>query len=341
MDVLVIGGTGLISTGIVRQLVEAGHDVVAYHRGETTTSLPDAVEHVYGDRTASDAFEAQMADLDVDCVIDMVCFRPAAARSAISAFEGRIDQFVFCSTESVHRRPFESIPIDEGAPRRPPTTEYGANKTRCEDLFVEAHENGAFETTIIRPWATYGDEGPILHTFGDGTYYIDRIRRGKPIVVHGDGSSVWGPCHRDDVARAFVNAVGTERAFGETYLVTSEEPVSWRRYHQRVADALDAPDPELVTIPTEVLRAVAPDRTSLLEDFLQYSAVFDNSKARTDLGFEYTIDWETGVRRTVARLEERDQIQDSDEVPFDDRLIERWRTARDDFVTGFTERESE
>lgn len=227
------------------------------------------------------------------------------------------------------------MPVTEDAPRRPPTTEYGADKARCEDILMEAHGDGAFETTILRPWQTYGEGSSILHTFGDGTYYIDRIRRGKPIVVHGDGSGVWGPCHRDDVARAFVNAVGNERAFGETYLVTSDENMSWRRYHRRVADALDAPEPELVTIPTDVLRAVAPDRTAHLEDFLQYSAVFDNSRARRDLGFEYTIDWETGVRRTVEWLEERDRIRDSDEVEFDDRLIERWRDARDDFVAAF------
>ncbi|MDJ1433254.1 NAD-dependent epimerase/dehydratase family protein [Halostagnicola sp. A-GB9-2] len=335
MDVLVIGGTGLISTGIVRQLVAAGHGVTAYHRGETTTPLPDSVEHVYGDRTDYDVFETRMADIEVDCVIDMVCFRPADARSAIRAFEGRIEQFVLCSTESVHRRPFRSMPVTEDAPRRPPTTEYGADKARCEDLLGEAYEDGAFEATILRPWQTYGEGGSLLHTFGDGTYYIDRIRRGKPIVVHGDGSGVWGPCHRDDVARAFVNAVGNEQAFGEAYLVTSDDNMSWRRYHRRIADALDAPDPELVTIPTEVLRAVAPDRTDHLEDFLQYSAVFDNSKARRDLDFEYTIDWETGVRRTVDWLEERDRIRDSDEVEFDDRLIARWRDARDDFVASF------
>ncbi|OVE85838.1 NAD-dependent epimerase/dehydratase family protein [Natronolimnobius baerhuensis] len=335
MNVLVIGGTGLISTGIVRQLVEAGHDVTAFHRGETTKPLPDSVEHIYGDRTEYDEFEARMADLEVECVIDMVCFQPADARSAIRAFEGEIEQFIFCSTESVHSRPFESMPVGEDAPRAPATTDYGANKADCEDLFMDAHHDGAFETTIIRPWSTYGEGGSILHTFGTETYYIDRIRRGKPIVVHGDGSGVWGPCHRDDVARAFVNAVDNERAFGEAYLVTSEENMSWRQYHRRVAEALDAPEPDLVQIPTDILRAVAPDRTTHLEDFLQYSAVFDNTKAKRDLDFEYTVDWETGVERTVAWLDDHDEIQDSDAVPFDDRLIDAWENARADVLAQF------
>jgi nucleoside-diphosphate-sugar epimerase len=334
MDVLVVGGTGLISTGIVRQLVDAGHDVTAFHRGETDADLPDAVDHLHGDRTDYDEFESRMADVDADCVIDMVCFDPADARSAVRAFEGQVEQFVFCSTESVFSRPVESMPIDEDAPRNPPT-EYGRNKAECEDVFMDAHRDGAFETTILRPWATYGEGSGLWHTFGTDTYYVDRIRRGKPIVVHDGGTGVWGPCHRDDVAAAFVNAVGNERSYGEDYLVTSEENMSWREYHRKVAAALDAPDPELVSIPTDVLREVAPDRTDGLVDFFQYSTVFDNSKAKRDLDFEYTVDWETGVRRTVDWLDDHDGIEDSDEVPFDDRLIEAWQEAREEFVAGF------
>lgn len=334
MDVLVIGGTGLISTGIVRQLVGDGHDVTAFHRGETDADLPGAVEHVIGDRTEYDAFEDRMADLAPDCVIDMVCFDPADAESAIRAFEGRVEQFVFCSTESVYSRPADSLPIGEDAPRSPPT-EYGTKKARCEDLFMEAHREGAFETTIVRPWSTYGEGATILHTLGSDTAYIDRIRRGKPIVVHGDGSGLWGPCHRDDVARAFVNSVGNERAYGEDYLVTSEEVMTWRVYHRKVAEALGAPEPDLVTIPTDVLLEAAPERTDLLEDFLQYSTLFDNSKAERDLDFEYTVDWESGVERTVAYLDEHDRIDDAEEDDFEDRLIEAWRDSRGEFLESF------
>lgn len=334
MNVLVIGGTGLISTGIVRQLVADGHDVTAFHRGETDAELPGSVEHVTGDRTEYDAFESRMADIDADCVIDMVCFDPADAESAIRAFEGRIEQFVLCSTESVYSRPADSLPIAEDAPRSPPT-DYGVKKARCEDLFMEAHREGAFETTIIRPWSTYGEGGTILHSLGSDTAYIDRIRRGKPIVVHGDGSGLWGPCHRDDVARAFVESVGNERTYGEDYLVTSEEVMSWRVYHRKVAEALDAPEPDLVPIPTDVLLEVAPERTELLADFLQYSTLFDNSKAKRDLDFEYTVDWASGVERTVGHLDEHDRIDDAEDDPFQDRLIEAWRGSRGEFLASF------
>ena len=336
METLVIGGTGLISTGITRQLVEDGHDVTLYNRGETDARVPDTVDVIHGDRTKHDRFEERMADAGhFGSVIDMVCFTPADAESAVRAFGGTIDQFVFCSTVDVYHRPVESNPVSEGAPQHPPVSEYGEQKAQCEDVFMDAHEQGAFATTVIRPWHTYGEGGTINHTFGGGTYYIDRIREGKPIVVHGDGTSVWGPCHRDDVAQAFVAALGTQGAFGEAYHVTSEQNMTWNQYHRGVAAALDAPAPDLVHIPTDVLRRVAPERTEMLEKHFQYSTIFDNSKARNDLDFEYTIPWQEGARRTVSWLDERDRIENSEREPFDDRLINAWHRIRTGFIYEF------
>jgi nucleoside-diphosphate-sugar epimerase len=165
---------------------------------------------------------------------------------------------------------------------------------------------------------------------GLGTYYLDRLRKGKPVIVHGDGATLWGPCHRDDVAAAFVNAIGNETASGETYHVTSEEVITWNQYHGYVAEAMDAPDPELVSIPTDQLAAVAPDRTDPLLDHFQFSTVFDNSKARRDLDFEYTIPFRKGVERTIADLERRDAIDDWDSEN-DDEIIAAWRDAVDSF----------
>ena len=341
MEVLIIGGTGLISTGITRQLVDAGHDVTIVNRGESDAEIPDSVTKVTGDRTDYDRFEAQMADLDVECVIDMVGFVPEDARSAVRAFGDRIEQYIFCSTIDVYHRPPPNQPVREGAPRHPPVSEYGENKAICEDVFMDADENGAFAATVIRPWSTYGEGGSVLHTFGSDTYYVDRLRRGKPIVVHGDGTSLWSPCHRDDVAGAFVGAVDNETAYGEAYHVTSEESMTWNQYHHRVADALGAPEPELVHVPTEILLAADPDRTGMLEKHFQYTTVFDNSKAQRDLGFEYTIAWEEGVRRTVAWLEEHDEIRDADDVPFDDRLVEAWRRSTGEFIEEIRSERSE
>ncbi|WEL22484.1 NAD-dependent epimerase/dehydratase family protein [Halorhabdus sp. BNX81] len=335
MDVLIIGGTGVISTGITRQLVEAGHGVTIFNRGETDIDIPDAVSEIHGDRFDHDAFESAVADVEVDVVIDMMCFGSEDAESDIRAFAGEIEQFIFTSTVDVYHRPPERNPVTEDAAREPPVSDYAEGKAAAEDRFREAEAEGAFDVTIIRPWSTYGEGGGIFHTFGGGTYYIERIRQGKPIVVHGDGTSLWGSCHRDDVAAAYVNAVGNEVAYGETYHVTSEEVITWNQYHRRVAAALDAPEPDLVHIPTDVLREVAPDRTEMLRDHFQYSTVFDNSKAKRDLDFEYTVSFEEGVERTVAWLDEHDGIEVGEGDAFEDELVEAWRASAEDFLANF------
>jgi nucleoside-diphosphate-sugar epimerase len=328
MDVLVVGGTGLISTGIARQAAEAGHDVTAFHRGETDADLPAAISHVHGDRDDEERLAEVAESVDPEVVIDMVCFSPEQASSAVEAFAG-VEQFVFCSTVDVYHRPLDRNPATEDATRHPPVSEYGAEKAECEDVFLDAHGD-AFQTTVIRPWSTYGEGGPVIHTMGRGTYYLDRLRKGKPVIVHGDGATLWGPCHREDVAAAFVNAIGNETASGEAYHVTSEEVITWNQYHGYVAEAMDAPDPELVSIPTDQLAAVAPDRTDPLLDHFQFSTVFDNSKARRDLDFEYTIPFREGVERTIADLERRDAIDDWDSEN-DDEIIAAWRDAADSF----------
>jgi len=336
MSVLIIGGTGLISTGIARRLVAAGRDVICLTRGETDADLPSSVSFRRADRTDRAALADAVADDAFDCVIDMVCFDAETAREAVSVFADRTDQYVFCSTVDVYHRPPDRNPVREGAAREPAVSEYGAGKAAAEDVFLAA-DGDAFATTIVRPWSTYGEGGPVLHTLGTGTYYVDRIRAGKPVIVHGDGTSLWGPCHRDDVARAFVNAVGNADAFGEAYHVTSEETMTWNQYHRRVARALDAPEPELVHIPTDQLRAALPERTEMLTDHFRYSTVFDNAKARRDLDFEYTIPFETGVRRTVDRLEAEDRIDPWDSES-DDAVIDAWRDSTADFASAVSDR---
>ncbi|AGN00829.1 NAD-dependent epimerase/dehydratase [Salinarchaeum sp. Harcht-Bsk1] len=330
MQVLLIGGTGLISTGITRQLVDEGYDVACFTRGETDAQVPDAVEFVHGDRENPGDLAAARDAVEPDAVIDMFLFHPDRAREAVEVFGGEIEQYVFCSTVDVYHRPLATNPVQEDAPREPAVSEYGANKAAAEDVFMEAHDDGEFATTVIRPWSTYGESGPVLHSLGMGTYYVDRIRKGKPILVHGSGQSLWGPCHRDDVANAFVNAVGNDAAYGEAYHVTSEEVITWDQYHETVAAALDAPEPELVHVPTDQLRAVAPDRTDMLMDHFQFSTVFDNSKARRDLDFEYTVSFEEGVRRTVSWLDEHDEV-DAWDSQNDDAIIDAWRDATEEF----------
>jgi len=329
MKVLIIGGTGLISTAISRQLLQRGDEVTLFNRGKSEVRFGDGAQFLHGDRKDYAAFEAQMAEAgNFDCVIDMIGFVPDDAESAIRAFRGRIDHYIFCSTVCVYGGPASHYPIRENE-ERTPTGAYGANKTLCEAILLSADHRGDFHTTVMRPSQTYGEGGVIVHSLGGRPTFIERIRKGKPIVVHGDGSCLWAACHVDDVAAGFVGAIGNRAAFGNTYNVTGEEWMTWNKYHQEVAEAMGAPAPKMVHIPTDLLGKIAPKRASISVDIFQYPSVFDNSAAMRDLGFQQTIPWVEGVRRTVGWLDERGKIENSDDDPLDDRIIAAWHKLSD------------
>jgi len=326
MRVLIIGGTGLISTAITRELAARGDEVILYNRGLTQAPLPAGVYTIVGDRKEYAAFEAQMAEAGrFDCVVDMVAFLPQDVQSALRAFRGHTAQYLFCSTVDVYTKPARHYPVREDAERKPwPSFPYAANKAACEEVLLEAQRRGELAVTIIRPAQTYGEGGALVHTLGFGTYYLDRIRRGKPIIVHGDGRSLWAACHRDDVGRAFAQAVGNPRTLSKAYHVTGAEWMTWDRYHQGMAEAMGAPEPRLVHIPTDLLAKVAPKEAEWCVVNFSFNNIFDNAAAVADLGFQYTISWVEGVRRAVAWLDERGRIENSDKYPFYDWLIAAW-----------------
>jgi len=335
MRILLIGGTGLISTAITRLLLERGaDDLTLYNRGKTEVRISPSVKVIHGDRKDFAAFEQQMQEAGTfDCVIDMCCYLPDEAESVVHAFSGRIGQYIFTSTVDVYTKPAARYPITEQAERQPdPAFGYAYHKAACEEILQAAHNNSDFRVTIIRPAYTYGESRGILHSLGGRTTYIDRIRKGKPIIVHGDGQSLWGSCYIDDVARAFVNAVGNTQSYGQAYHVTGEEWLTWNQHHQQVAAALGAPAPTLVHIPSSLLaRAVKAASWTALN--FQYSNIFDNRAAQRDLNFRYTIPWKQGVQRTVAWLDARGGVEDSANEPEYDRIIAAWQRSGAAMVT--------
>lgn len=336
MKYLIIGGTGLISTPITRFLLERGEDVTLFNRGKSEARIPPGAKIIIGDRTHFSEFELQMREAGMfDFVIDMVCFRPKEAESSVRAFKGRIYQYIFCSTVDVYGKPGISMPYKESEPRLA-LTEYGKNKALCEDIFMKSHQQGDFKVTIIRPAATYGEGGTIIHTFGWKTTYLDRIRKGKPIVVSGDGNSLWVMCHVDDCARAFLAACGNQKAYGKAYHTTGEEWMTWNQYHQKVAQALNAPEPKLIHIPAEILYRLAPEQSAITYYNFQYSNVYDNTAAKQDLSFAYTIPFIEGVKRTVAWLDQNRRIEACETDPFDDRLISIWEKMIEKLVVEHT-----
>lgn len=334
MKILIIGGSGLISTAITRQLLERGDDVTLLNRGRTPLRVDRDVKVVTGDRTDYSRFALQLAELgSFDCIIDMVCFRPEEARQAVRAGRGRVGQYIFCSTVTVYNKAGDGYPLNEHAPRDQPVGAYAQNKSLCEDVFVDAHQRGDLAVTILRPGPTYGVGRGVFHTFGLATTYLDRVRKGKPIVVHGDGNGLTVICHAEDVARGFVGAIGNRATLGQAYNVTGEEWLTWNRYHEKVAEAMGAPTPTCVYIPTSLLRMVAPRHAAFIANDLQYVNIFDTTAAHNDLQFRYTIPFIEGVRRSVAWLDANGGMMNSDDDPFDDRVIAAWESTKAQFAS--------
>lgn len=325
MRILIIGGTGLISSAITHQLLQGGHDVTLYTRGER--SLPAGVAHLVGDRRDRAGFVRQLASAgSFDCAIDMICYRPDEAEGLIEALRGRVRQLIFCSTVDVYARPVPAYPIREDAPLGG-VSSYGQDKARCEQILQAAHARGDLAVTTIRPAQTYGDTGGLINPLGFGTRFLDRLRRGRPVIVHGDGTSLWVACHVDDVARAIVGAVANPASLGRAYHVTGEEWLTWDMCVQLMAAALDAPAPQIVHIPTDLLLLAAPERARITAENFQFTNIFDTSAARADLGFRYTIRYAEGMRRVVAALDRAGRIEPDDD-PLQDQLIAAWQQTQ-------------
>jgi nucleoside-diphosphate-sugar epimerase len=322
--ILVIGGTGLIGSAIVRQLVDGGNDVTACSRDRSGGSLPPSVHRLVVDRRDLPAFESLMAGSGAwDAVIDTACYLPEEAESAVRAFAGRTARYILASTVDVYRRPASHYPYREDEPVEG-ISDYARNKVACEGIVLVAHREGRLPVTIVRPAATYGDGSLPVHSLGRSTTYLDRLRRGKPIVVHGDGSSLWVFCHAEDVARAFVGAIGNDRALGRAFHATGEEWLTWDQHHALLAEVIGAPPPRPVHIPSDALAVLAPERSRLAVENLQFPAIFDNALARAELGFRYTIPMREGLTRWYRSLADAGRIEDSDGDPLDDQLIEAW-----------------
>lgn len=319
MDVLIIGGTGLISTGITQIALAQGHRVTHVNRG--LRGHVAGVETVIADRSDHAGFVAAMRDLRTfDVVVDMIGFTAEDVQSDADAFAGRCGQFIFCSTVDVYQKPATKLPYTEDEPYGG-LGSYAVNKVACEKLV-----RSAFPVwTIIRPAYTYGEGHGLLNPFDWSTRYLDRLLKGLPVVVHGDGSSLWTSCHRDDVARAFVAALGNPSTYGRSYHTTAEEWLTWDHVHQTVARAIGAPEPELIHIPTDLLVRMAPERSEWIQNNFRFNNVFDLTAAKRDLGFQQTISFEEGARRVFASLQGK--IEDCATNGLEDEVIRRWHDA--------------
>ncbi len=319
MRVLVIGGSGNISYAVVQELLSCHHDVAVLNRGNQ--KIP-GVRQLTADRYTEDSFLPAVSGEAFDCVIDMICYCSKDAELLIRAFAGRVQQIVFCSTVDVYRKPALSYPVSESAEiGADPAFEYAWQKVQCEQLLREEAAKGAFALTVVRPAATYNDQSTPISLVGDGRGLLYRIKMGKPLMVMGDGSSLWSSTHRDDVGRAIAHAVGNPRAMNNSYTLASDEALTWERYYQIVAAAMGAPEPEIIGVHWRELVRAGRGSCDWCGWNFRFNNIFDCSRAKKDLGFKAAISWRQGAERFVRWHEERGNIDARYEDPDYDRIL--------------------
>jgi nucleoside-diphosphate-sugar epimerase len=339
MKILIIGGTGNISTPITKTLLSQGHELTLFNYDAQAPGWLAQARVIAGDRTNRADFESKLGGADLfDCVIDMICYEPADAECDVRVFRHRTRQFIFCSTVDVYTKTPSVYPVTEASAvlGALPSFPYGYKKMQCEQIMWEAHHRGDFALTVLRPTFTYNETwSPGIHSFGGQSYHLDRLQKGKPIIMHGDGTSIWVASHRDDTARAFVGAAGNERAWGEAYQVSGDEWMTHNHIWRTLARLLDAPPPDFVYIPTEILGRLAPQQAEWCVENFRHNNIFDNSKAKRDLGFRYTVNFETGASTCIRWLREHGKIEDCANYPFYDRIVDAWRKHESELVEEF------
>jgi nucleoside-diphosphate-sugar epimerase len=322
MKVLFIGGTGNISAAASRMAISRGFEVYLLNRGSRTAAVPDSHDLVADIHRLEDV-RAVLQGLDFDVVVDWVAYTADDVERDIGLFRGRVKQYVFISSASTYQKPPDHYLISESTPLSNPFWEYARGKIACERRLMEAYQDEGFPATIVRPSMTYDTNLPIA-LGGWGTYTLaDRLTKGLPVIVHGDGSSLWVVTHADDLAQGIMGLLGNERAVGEAFHITSDEVLTWNQIYQGIAEALGV-EAKIVHIPSDFIARVVPDLAGSLLGDKTWSVVFDNSKIREFVpGFRATIPFRDGIRRTLdwfAADEKRRRVDEAVNVEMDNIL---------------------
>ncbi|MBO3732931.1 SDR family oxidoreductase [Glycomyces niveus] len=277
VSVLFIGGTGRISTSCVREAVRQGMDVTVLNRGRTAErTLPAEVAILTGDANDPASVREALADRTFDAVVNWVNFTPAQVERDIELYADRTGQYLFISSASAYQTPPASLPVTESTPLRNPYWQYSRDKIACEDLLVAAYRDTGFPATIIRPSHTYDET---MLPFDGGWTVVERMRQGKPVIVHGDGTSLWTITHARDFAVGFTGLLGRDDAIGEAFHITGDEAPTWNQIFGWVAEAAGA-EPRLVHVPSDAIAAADPHWGAGLLGDKAHSMVFDNAKVK-------------------------------------------------------------
>lgn len=322
MKILFIGGTGNISTSVSKLAVERGFELYLLNRGQTDVTI-EGTHTITADITRPDQVKAVLGDQYFDVVTNWIAFEEADIERDLALFEGQCGQYIFISSASVYQKPLVHPIITESTPLANPHWGYSRRKIQCEERLVRAYRETQFPFTIVRPSHTYATRIPVA-VGNSGSYVIpQRMLEGKPVVVHGDGTSLWTLTHADDFAKGFVGLLGHPQAIGHAFHLTSDFVLTWDQVYQCIGDALGV-KPNLVHVPSEFIASVDPATGAGLLGDKMWCALFDNTKIKRFVpDYVASIPFHAGIRRTLAwfQAEEGRMQASADDHALLDRII--------------------
>jgi nucleoside-diphosphate-sugar epimerase len=318
MKVLFIGGTGIISSACARLALERGIELYLLNRGQSSRPAPENARLLQGDIRQPEQVAKLLAGQTFDAVVDWIAFTPQHIEADLNILRGKTGQYVFISSASAYQTPPASLPVTESTPLDNPYWEYSRNKIACEERLLCAYRDEKFPITIVRPSHTYDQTLLPMH---GGYTMVDRMRKGKPVIVHGDGTSLWVLTHHADFARGFVGLLGNSHAIGDAFHITSDEWLNWDQIYGLVAQAAGV-EPRLVHVPSELIAAYDPEWGASLLGDKSCSMIFDNSKIKRAVpDFVASIPFAEGARR-IIQWYDADPARRQVDLAFD-ALIER------------------
>ncbi len=333
MKILMIGGTGTISTAITKQLAGSEHEVWLLNRGTRNHELPGNIRFITADINNEADTAAKLEGMTFDAVCEFIGFVPAQIERDYRLFAGKTRQYVFISSASAYQKPLSDYRITESTPLSNPHWQYSRDKIACEEFLMKMYRENGFPVTIVRPSHTYDERSVPLGVHGDkGSWQVvKRMLEGKPVIIHGDGTSLWTMTHNSDFAKAFTGLLGNIHAIGESYHITSDESLTWNQIYRSIADALGV-EFRPYYVPSDFLHAVSHyDYEGGLIGDKANSVVFDNAKVKRAVpGFTATKRFDQGIRETISYLLAHPECQIEDEA-FDkwcDDVIEALEKAK-------------
>ena len=305
LKVLLIGGTGNISSSVSHLILEKGYSLTILNRGKRETI--EGAEHLNADINDKSALKDVLKNRTWDVVASFITFNEADAIRDISAFQGRTGQFIFVSSASCYQKPVTSYPITESVPLNNPYSEYAQNKISAEETFMKAYRETGFPVTIVRPSHTYATRFPLPVGGGNEYTIIDRMKKGLPIISPGDGTSLWTITHSDDFAKGFTGLFSLQKAIGNAYHITSDEVLTWDDIYKTIGKAIGV-EPIIIHAPSDIIALEDPVAVANLIGDKKWSLIFDNSKIKNAVpDFCCTIPFSIGIRRTLSWFEEKEE----------------------------------